>query len=72
MYRENDRSSIGGDVARNHGWQDWPPEPSSADPEGAPSQHRGTPEAKGDQAGVSGYLKPTPDARPSRNLPAPL
>src|SRR5262249_48274014 len=36
MYRENDRSSVGGDLSRNDGWQDWPPETRSARFEGEP------------------------------------
>jgi len=42
MYRENDRSSVAGDLSRNDGWRDWPPETTSArfegEPDATPSQ----------------------------------
>jgi membrane fusion protein, multidrug efflux system len=42
MYRESDRSSVAGDVSRNDGWRDWPPETTSArfegEPDATPSQ----------------------------------
>jgi len=70
MYRENDRSSVGGDLTRHDRWQDWPPEQDSTDAKGG-SQ---LPEASArttDPAGVSSYLRPPPDALPSRGeLPA--
>src|SRR5262245_50882941 len=34
MYRESDQSSIGGELNGDDGWQDWPPETSSARSEG--------------------------------------
>jgi membrane fusion protein, multidrug efflux system len=72
MYRENDRSSIGGDLTRNDGWQNWPPERDSADIRGR-SEHPQTPARTTDPAGVSSYLKPAPGPLPSRSeLPAPL
>jgi membrane fusion protein, multidrug efflux system len=72
MYRERDRSSIGGDLTRHDEWQDWPPEPGSADAKGGSPQPPETPAAKGDGGDVSEYLKQTPAGRPSRNdLAAP-
>ena len=73
MYREKDRSSIGGELTRNDGWQDWPPEPSSAGAEGGSSQPFEAPADRGDRSDVSGYLDPAPSAPPSRGeLPAPV
>ncbi len=73
MYRENDQSSIGGELIKNDEWQDWPPEPNSAGVEAGSSHQLEVPATSGDRVGVSNYLQPTPVARPSRSdLAAPL
>ena len=70
MYREKDRSSMGGELTRNDGWQDWPPEPSSASGSSQPLE---APAVRGDRSGVSRYLESAPGAPRSRSeLPAPL
>src|SRR5215470_7227511 len=70
MYREIDQSSFGGNPGGDDGWQDWPPEMSSARFEGEPAVVTArllqTPEAKGNHPVVSYYRTP------SALAPAPL
>src|SRR5437867_3014033 len=74
MYRENDRSSVAGDQSRDEGWQEWPPETTSARFEGelhtAPSQLPKAPAARGSD--VSRLPSPAPSAPARNELPPAL
>src|SRR4051794_11750166 len=70
MYREIDRSSFGGHLGGDNGWQDWPPETSSARFEGEPAVVTArllqTPGVGGNHPVVSYYREP------NALTPAPL